>query len=75
MATGNALKRGIYVVGAKRTAFGTFGGTLKGHSPTDLQVIMLIVLVNLLFERLYDFRTKFSLRYLKPVVRLRQMMV
>jgi len=32
------LKRGIYVVGAKRTAFGTFGGTLKGHSPTDLQV-------------------------------------
>jgi len=38
MATGNALKRGIYVVGAKRTAFGTFGGTLKGHSPTDLQV-------------------------------------
>ena len=38
MATGNALKRGVYVVAAKRTPFGTFGGTLKGHSPTDLQV-------------------------------------
>ena len=38
MATGNALKRGVYVVAAKRTPFGTFGGTLKGHSPTELQV-------------------------------------
>jgi len=38
MATGNALKRGVYVVAAKRTPFGTFGGSLKGHSPTDLQV-------------------------------------
>lgn len=38
MATGNALARGVYVVAAKRTAFGAFGGTLKGHSPTDLQV-------------------------------------
>ncbi|XP_023343731.1 3-ketoacyl-CoA thiolase, mitochondrial-like [Eurytemora carolleeae] len=38
MATGNSLARGVYVVAAKRTAFGAFGGTLKGHSPTDLQV-------------------------------------
>jgi acetyl-CoA acyltransferase 2 len=38
MATGNALKRGVYIVAAKRTPFGTFGGTLKGHSPTELQV-------------------------------------
>lgn len=38
MATGNALARGVYVVAAKRTPFGTFGGSLKGHSPTDLQV-------------------------------------
>ena len=38
MATGNALARGVYVVAAKRTAFGTFGGSLKAHSPTDLQV-------------------------------------
>jgi len=38
MATGNALKRGVFVVAAKRTPFGTFGGSLKGHTPTDLQV-------------------------------------
>jgi len=38
MATGNALARGVYVVAAKRTAFGTFGGSLKAHTPTDLQV-------------------------------------
>jgi len=38
MATGNALARGVYVVAAKRTPFGTFGGSLKSHSPTDLQV-------------------------------------
>jgi len=38
MATGNALKRGVFVVAAKRTPFGTFGGSLKGHSPTDMQV-------------------------------------
>jgi len=35
----NALSRGVFVVAAKRTPFGTFGGSLKGHSPTDLQVI------------------------------------
>ena len=39
MATGNALARGVYVVAAKRTAFGTFGGSLKAHTPTDLQVL------------------------------------
>jgi len=38
MATGNALARGVYIVAAKRTPFGTFGGSLKSHSPTDLQV-------------------------------------
>jgi len=38
MTVGNALKQGIFVVGAKRTPFGTFGGTLKAWSPTDLQV-------------------------------------
>jgi len=36
---GNALSRGIFIVAAKRTPFGTFGGSLKGHSPTDLSVI------------------------------------
>ena len=41
MATGNALARGVYVVAAKRTAFGTFGGSLKAHTPTDLSVIIL----------------------------------
>jgi len=38
MAIGNALKQGIFVVAAKRTPFGTFGGALKSHTPTDLQV-------------------------------------
>jgi len=38
MATGNVLARGVYVVAAKRTAFGTFGGSLKAFTPTDLQV-------------------------------------
>lgn len=27
---------GIYIVGAKRTAFGAFGGKLKDHTATDL---------------------------------------
>lgn len=30
---------GIFVVAAKRTAFGAYGGTLKNHSATDLQTI------------------------------------
>lgn len=38
MAIGNALKQGVFVVGAKRTPFGTFGGSLKAFSPTQLQV-------------------------------------
>lgn len=33
------MLKGIYVVGAKRTAFGKFGGKLKDMSATDLQVI------------------------------------
>ena len=32
------LSREIWIVGAKRTAFGAFGGTLKGLSATDLAV-------------------------------------
>ena len=39
MSVGNALSRSLFVVGAKRTPFGTFGGALKSHTPTDLQVI------------------------------------
>ena len=27
---------GVFIVAAKRTPFGTFGGSLKGHSATDL---------------------------------------
>ncbi|KAM9329818.1 3-ketoacyl-CoA thiolase, mitochondrial [Gastrophryne carolinensis] len=34
-----ALLRGIFVVAAKRTPFGTFGGVLKDHSATDLAEI------------------------------------
>uniref|UniRef100_A0A914W2W1 Uncharacterized protein n=1 Tax=Plectus sambesii TaxID=2011161 RepID=A0A914W2W1_9BILA len=34
-----ATKTGVFIVGAKRTAFGTFGGKLKGHSSTDLAEI------------------------------------
>uniref|UniRef100_T1J3D9 3-ketoacyl-CoA thiolase, mitochondrial n=1 Tax=Strigamia maritima TaxID=126957 RepID=T1J3D9_STRMM len=32
-----ALCRGIFIVSAKRTPFGAFGGKLKDHSPTTLQ--------------------------------------
>ncbi|KAF3851306.1 hypothetical protein F7725_013078 [Dissostichus mawsoni] len=31
-----ALLRGVFVVGAKRTPFGAYGGVLKDHSATDL---------------------------------------
>lgn len=31
--------RGVFIVAAKRTPFGTFGGKLKNHSPTKLQEI------------------------------------
>lgn len=34
-----ALLRGVFIVGAKRTPFGTFGGKLKDISATDLGVI------------------------------------
>ncbi|XP_039502673.1 3-ketoacyl-CoA thiolase, mitochondrial [Drosophila santomea] len=33
----SAATKGIYIVAAKRTAFGTFGGSLKGISQTQLQ--------------------------------------
>ncbi|HEX6839264.1 MAG TPA: acetyl-CoA C-acetyltransferase [Polyangia bacterium] len=33
-----SLAREIWIVGAKRTAFGTFGGTLKDQTATDLAV-------------------------------------
>jgi len=39
MSVGNVLSRGVFVVAAKRTPFGAFGGSLKGHSPVDLQVL------------------------------------
>ena len=32
------LPREVFIVGAKRTAFGSFGGTLKGMTATDLAV-------------------------------------
>ncbi|CAJ0580174.1 unnamed protein product, partial [Mesorhabditis spiculigera] len=34
-----AASKGVFIVGAKRTAFGTFGGKLKGVSATDLGVL------------------------------------
>ncbi|XP_071536813.1 3-ketoacyl-CoA thiolase, mitochondrial isoform X1 [Panulirus ornatus] len=34
-----ALTRGIFIVGAKRTPFGAFGGKLAKHTPTDLQQV------------------------------------
>ena len=39
MSVGNVLSRGVFIVAAKRTPFGTFGGSLKAHSPVDLQVL------------------------------------
>jgi acetyl-CoA acyltransferase 2 len=39
MVASNALSRGVFVVAAKRTPFGTFGGSLKGLSPTELSVL------------------------------------
>ncbi len=38
MSVGNKLSKSIFVVAAKRTPFGTFGGALKDMTPTDLQV-------------------------------------
>ncbi|HFE46528.1 MAG TPA: acetyl-CoA C-acetyltransferase [Nannocystis exedens] len=37
--TKKPLSRAIYIVAAKRTPFGAFGGTLKKHSATDLGVL------------------------------------
>ncbi|MCA9658423.1 MAG: acetyl-CoA C-acyltransferase, partial [Myxococcales bacterium] len=37
--TKKPLSRAIYIVAAKRTPFGTFGGTLKQHTATDLGVV------------------------------------
>lgn len=34
-----ALLKGVFIVGAKRTPFGAFGGALSKFSPTDLQEI------------------------------------
>jgi len=33
------MKKGIFIVGAKRTPFGAFGGKLKHLSATELAVI------------------------------------
>lgn len=34
-----SLTRAVYLLGCKRTPFGTFGGKLKDLTPTDLQVV------------------------------------
>ncbi|KAH6941658.1 hypothetical protein HPB50_021635 [Hyalomma asiaticum] len=34
-----SLLRGVYIVGAKRTPFGTMGGKLKDHTPTQMAVV------------------------------------
>ena len=39
MSVANVLKQGVFVVAAKRTPFGAFGGSLKAFSPTDLQTL------------------------------------
>jgi len=39
MSVSNVLKQGVFVVAAKRTPFGAFGGSLKAFSPTDLQTL------------------------------------
>lgn len=35
----NLLLPGIFIVGAKRTAFGTFGGAFRNTSATELQTV------------------------------------
>lgn len=35
----SAVTKGIFIVGAKRTAFGTFGGSLKNTTATQLQTV------------------------------------
>ncbi|KAK3869829.1 hypothetical protein Pcinc_024877 [Petrolisthes cinctipes] len=35
----SSLTKGIFIVGAKRTPFGAFGGHLSKHTPTQLQVL------------------------------------
>jgi len=42
MSVSNVLKSGVFVVAAKRTPFGAFGGSLKAFSPTDLQTLAAI---------------------------------
>ena len=34
-----AAARGVFIVAAKRTPFGTFGGKLRSVSPTELGVV------------------------------------
>ena len=34
-----AAGRAVFIVAAKRTPFGTFGGALKGHSATELSAL------------------------------------
>ena len=53
-----AFAKDIFVVGAKRTAFGTFGGSLKGHTANDLQVAFQIIFG---FRNRYVKWTKMSL--------------
>ena len=37
-----SLARGVFVVAAKRTAFGAYGGKLKDMTATDLQEVTMI---------------------------------
>jgi acetyl-CoA acetyltransferase len=39
MSVGHALSKSVFIVSAKRTPFGAFGGLLKNYTPTDLQVM------------------------------------
>ncbi len=38
-ALASKASAGVFIVAAKRTPIGTFGGKLKGHTATDLGVI------------------------------------
>ena len=61
-----AFAKDIFVVGAKRTAFGTFGGSLKGHTANDLQVTFQIIFG---FRNNYVQWTKMSfMNYLSVII-------
>ena len=41
-----SLARGVFIVAAKRTAFGAYGGKLKGMTATDLQEVKIAYSLN-----------------------------